>query len=39
VKAVEAGTATEQWMIRILSTYAPDRYNIKVSVDIFEITT
>jgi hypothetical protein len=39
VKAVQAGTASEQWIIRILSTYAPDRYNIKVSDAIFEITT
>lgn len=36
VKAVQAGTAGEEWIIRILSTYAPDRYNINVK---FEITT
>lgn len=39
VKAVQAGTAGEEWIIRILSTYAPDRYNIKVSNVQFEITT
>lgn len=39
VKAVQAGTAGEEWIIRILSTYAPDRYNIKVSDVKFEITT
>jgi hypothetical protein len=39
VKAVEANTASEQWIIRILSTYAPDRYNINVLGAEFEITT
>ncbi len=38
VKAVKSGTASDEWIIRILKTYAPDRYNINVLGAEFEIT-